>query len=105
VLLGTVLFSFVVPFYWQTPQSLPHVGMFCAMGLLGAAGHFLVAKAFMYGPAAVLSPFNYAQLIGATALGYLVFGNFPDLWTWVGAAVIVASGLYIAYRETVVKRR
>lgn len=105
VLVGAIVFSAIVPFYWQTPRSLTHVGMFCALGLLGAAGHFLLAKAFMYGPAAVISPFHYAQLIGATALGYFMFGNFPDLWTWVGAAVIVASGLFIAYRETVVKRQ
>ena len=47
----------------------------------------------------MISPFGYAELITATTLGYLVFGAFPDAWTWVGAAVIVGSGLYIAYRE------
>jgi drug/metabolite transporter (DMT)-like permease len=42
---------------------------------------------------------GYLELVGATFMGWLVFGNFPDSLTWVGAAVIVASGLYITYRE------
>jgi len=47
----------------------------------------------------VLSPLGYAELIGTTILGYLIFGNLPDLPTWIGAAIIIASGLYIAFRE------
>ena len=49
--------------------------------------------------AAVIAPLGYVELIGTTILGYAIFGNFPDLWTWIGAAVIIASGLYIALRE------
>ena len=45
--------------------------------------------------------FAYGLLIGATILGYIFFGDFPDSWTWVGAAIIVASGVYVAYRERV----
>ena len=45
------------------------------------------------------TPLGYVELIGTAALGYFVFGNFPDLWTWLGAAIIIASGLYIALRE------
>jgi len=52
-------------------------------------------------PAAVVSPFNYTQLIGSAILGYAVFSEFPDIWTWTGSAVIVGSGLYIGYRERV----
>ena len=53
----------------------------------------------------ILSPFGYGQLIGATILGYALFGEFPDTLTWFGAAIIIASGLYITYRETVRRRR
>ena len=63
-----------------------------------------VIKAFERGPASVIAPFDYGQLIGTTILGYLIFGDFPDLWTWVGAAVIVGSGLYILHREATLKR-
>jgi drug/metabolite transporter (DMT)-like permease len=47
----------------------------------------------------VIAPLGYVELVGSVVLGYLVFGNFPDAWTWVGAAVIIASGIYIAFRE------
>ncbi len=53
----------------------------------------------------MIAPFSYGQLLGATVLGHLLFGDFPDLWTWVGAAVIVLSGLYITYREGLRQRR
>ena len=59
--------------------------------------------AFQRGPAAVIAPLGYVELVGTTILGYLIFGNFPDLWTWIGAGVIIASGIYIAFRER--KRR
>jgi drug/metabolite transporter (DMT)-like permease len=47
----------------------------------------------------VIAPLNYGQLIGTVIIGYLAFGEFPDLWTWTGAAIIVMSGLYIFHRE------
>ena len=50
-------------------------------------------------PAAVIAPLSYVELVGTATLGYLIFANFPDVWTWVGAAIIIASGLYIALRE------
>ena len=49
----------------------------------------------------MVGPFDYGQLIGAAAVGFLWFGEVVDLWTWLGAAIIVASGLYIARREAV----
>ena len=68
-------------------------------GLLGGFGHYLVIRAFQLGAAAVIAPLGYVELIGTTILGFLVFDNFPDLWTWIGAGLIIASGLYIALRE------
>ena len=56
-------------------------------------------KAYQYGRASVVGPFDYGQLIGAALVGFLWFGEVVDLWTWLGAALIVASGLYIARRE------
>jgi drug/metabolite transporter (DMT)-like permease len=47
----------------------------------------------------VIAPLSYIELVGTASLGYLIFDNFPDLWTWVGAAIIIASGVYIALRE------
>ncbi len=55
------------------------------------------------GLAAVIAPLGYVELVGSVVLGYLLFANFPDLWTWLGSGVIIASGIYIAWRER--KRR
>jgi drug/metabolite transporter (DMT)-like permease len=98
-LLGSLVTSFVLPFVWVTPHGLLDIALFAALGLLGGAGHYFVIRAFQAGPAAVIAPLGYVELVGTTALGYLIFGNFPDLWTWIGAAIIIASGIYIAFRE------
>lgn len=102
-LLGALAMSFVMPFIFVPPRNPLDLALFCSLGLLGGAGHYLVIRAFQSGPAAVIAPLGYIELIGTTILGYLIFDNFPDLWTWVGAAVIIASGIYIAFRER--KRR
>lgn len=69
------------------------------MGALSALTFFLFSEAFRRTPAGTLAPFQYIEIIGATALGYFVFGDFPDLWTWIGTAIILASGLYVFHRE------
>jgi len=103
-LLGSVALCLAVPFFWHMPGSVWEVVVLSSLGVLGGLGHYCVARAFMWGPASVLSPFNYAQLIGAAILGYLIFDNVPDRWVWLDAAIIVASGLYIAYRERRVRQ-
>ncbi|BBK43387.1 hypothetical protein STVA_34070 [Allostella vacuolata] len=97
---GTLLMTLVVPFFWIWPNDVRDAILFLSLGILGGLGHYFVARAFMWGPASVISPFNYGQIAVATLLGYLIFGNLPDVWTWVGVAIIIGSGLYIAYRET-----
>ena len=66
------------------------------LGLLGGFGHFALIKAFEYAPTPVIAPFLFAQLVVAVALGWLVFGQLPDGWSFAGMAVVVASGIYIA---------
>ena len=51
-------------------------------------------------PANIMAPFSYAQLVSAGLLGYLVFGDLPSIYTWIGSAIIVASGLYLAWSES-----
>lgn len=98
-LLGALVTSAVLPFVFVMPRSAFDLALFCSLGVLGGFGHYLVIRAFQAGPAAVIAPLGYVELIGTATLGYLIFGQFPDAWTWVGAAVIIASGLYIALRE------
>lgn len=99
-LVGFVASTFALPFGVRVPDVWWHWLVFLVLGLTGGLGHYFVVKAYGYAPASIVSPFNYGQLIGATIIGYLAFGDFPDSWTWVGAAVIVGSGLYITYRES-----
>jgi drug/metabolite transporter (DMT)-like permease len=74
-------------------------------GVFGGLGHWFLIMAHRDAPPTVLAPFNYTQLIWAIALGYVLFGDLPDHTTLVGAAMIVASGLYALYRERVRRDR
>ena len=98
-IVGTVAATPFVPFDWVAPLSTWHALLFVGMGIMAGTGHYFLTIAYSQAPAAVVTPFNYTQLIGSALLGYAVFHDFPDVWTWVGAAVIIASGLYIGYRE------
>lgn len=95
---GIAMFA-VLPFVWVTPDSLFDLALFCSLGVLGALGHYCVAWALGYAPANIVSPFQYFQMLASVAVGWLVFGDWPDAMTWLGAAVIVASGLWIGWSQ------
>ena len=97
---GSFGLLFVMPFVWKTPETLRDIALFCSLGVLGAMGHYFVARALQLAPANVVTPFQYFQLIGSVVVGYFFFGNFPDVLTWVGAAIIVGAGLYIGWSQT-----
>jgi drug/metabolite transporter (DMT)-like permease len=97
-LIGTVVLCFLVPWFWRTPVSLGQGIMFSGLGLFGGLGHYFVARGFLWGPVSILSPIHYVQLVWAAIMGYLVFDHVPSGWTWLGAAIIIASGLWIAWR-------
>ncbi|HEX6110737.1 MAG TPA: DMT family transporter [Geminicoccaceae bacterium] len=100
---GTAILTAVVPFFWQPIAPLDWLPM-AAMGALGGLGHLILIRALTIAPASLLAPFVYTQIAWALLLGYLVFGDVPDRWMLVGGAVIVASGLYVFYREAVLGR-
>ncbi|MGE0736238.1 MAG: DMT family transporter [Alphaproteobacteria bacterium] len=93
-----VLMSFVVPFYWVSP-TWSDWGWMAVSGLFGSVGQFLLTRAFHKAEASVISPFMYTQIIWTIGLGMLLFGNFPDLVTFIGMAIIVASGIFIWHRN------
>ncbi len=103
-LFGFVIMTPVLPFVWVPPSLLDMVLM-VAFGCFGAGGHFLLILAHRNAPASVLSPFIYTQIVWATTLGYLVFANVPNQWTVAGACIVIASGLYLIYRERKVTGR
>ena len=71
-----------------------------AVGLIGGLAQIFITQAYRLAPVAVISPFQYSQLLWGLAFGYLVFGDRPDPVMLLGAAIIVACGLYILRRET-----
>ena len=73
------------------------------MGVLATLGHYLLIEANERAPASVLAPFSYTQIVAAVALGWLVFGDVPDGWTFAGGAIVVGSGLYLLVSERRVK--
>lgn len=97
--IGAVCFSCAVPFFWETPSPTGAGLMFLLAGV-GTASQLLIIRALTLGEAAMLAPFAYAGLIFATFWGVFIFGEFPDMWTIIGALVITASGIYVWHRET-----
>ncbi|UCH40327.1 MAG: DMT family transporter [Gammaproteobacteria bacterium] len=99
--LGMTLTGIVVaPFFWTAP-GLADLGLFAVAGCFGSVGIMCLTHAFRLGPAALITPFEYSALIWATVLGFLVWGELPDSFTLIGAAIVVCSGLYIIYRERI----
>ena len=89
-----------MPLVWVAP-SWHDILFGILIGVASTAGQWIVVLAFRYADASVLAPFSYTQLLWVSILGFLIFGEVPDIWTVIGAAFIVASGLYTAHRERV----
>ena len=79
--------------------DLTQWGWLALLGMIAAFCHLLVVKAMELAPASVLAPFAYTEFIGATLLGWLFFNDIPTGSTWLGASIIIASGLYVYLRE------
>jgi len=82
------------------PMPLPDLGLAALIGVLAFGGQFLSILAYKRASAAVVAPMQYSQILWATAYGALFFDEFPDRYTAVGAGIIIASGIYILWRET-----
>jgi drug/metabolite transporter (DMT)-like permease len=95
----------VVPLVWTTPSDPLVIALMVVTGVIGSFGHYLLIAAHRLAPAAVLSPFIYSEIVLVTALGFLVFGDVPNRFTLTGAAIVVASGLYLLHRERKVRSK
>jgi drug/metabolite transporter (DMT)-like permease len=84
---------------WESPASWIEWALLCLLGVLGGLGHYLLALAHRYAPATVIAPFLYQQVLYMALFGYLVFGDVPGAGVWLGAAIVIASGLYLFARE------
>ncbi|SJZ77902.1 Permease of the drug/metabolite transporter (DMT) superfamily [Enhydrobacter aerosaccus] len=90
--------SFVGPWDWHWPDAASWA-LLAAMAVLGSLSHYALIRALDYAEASAVQPYSYTLLVWVTVLGALVFGDFPDGWTLLGAAVIVASGLYTWHHD------
>jgi drug/metabolite transporter (DMT)-like permease len=103
-LFGAVIMTIAVPFYWQ-PLDLTSALLMVMLAGFGTLSQLLLIRALAIGEAGMLAPFAYTGLIFATVWGVVFFNEYPDGWTVVGAAVIVAAGVYVWYRETFGKKQ
>jgi drug/metabolite transporter (DMT)-like permease len=94
-----LLMAPAVPYAASMPPDLFHWAILLALGFFGGFGHWLLIKAYKQATTTALAPYPYLQMVWMISAGYLVFDQFPDKWTLVGAGIIVASGLYIVHRE------
>lgn len=95
---STIVMSALVPFDWKTPDNWSDVALLCSLGMFGGLGHYCVARAMTYAPANFVAPFNYTQMIGSVIVGYWLFAEVPDIYTWLGSALIVAAGLMVMWQ-------
>ncbi len=95
---GSVALTAAAPAFWAPPrpEDLPFM---VGIGLSAALGHYLLIMAFERAPASLLAPLGYSEIVMAVAVGYFGFGDLPDRWTWLGIAIVVASGSYVLLRE------
>ncbi len=94
-LVGCVLMSLVVPFFWKVPEWR-HVPLLVLLGAVAGFGHLMLIKALELENASFLSPLGYVQLLWVILFGFLFFGDLPDGYSLVGMVIIVGSGLYVA---------
>ncbi len=93
---GVVLYSFAMPFVWQMPSASEWFWL-AAVGLVAAAGHYLLIVAHHMATAAQLAPYGYAEIVSAIFFGLIVFGDWPTPIVWIGIVVIVASGIVVTW--------
>jgi drug/metabolite transporter (DMT)-like permease len=103
-LVGLVLTTVALPWSW-TPLSAEGWTLLLLQGVLSVVAQYFLIRAFSYAGASLLAPFSYSQMLWSTLIGFFVFHQLPDLPTWIGAAIIIASGLYTLHRERVVRAR
>ena len=97
-LVGTVILSAIVPFFWVTPD-LTAIGLMVMVVAFGTMGQLTLIRAYSIGEASMLAPYSYTGFIFASLWGALFFAEFPDQWSVIGALVIASAGIYVWHRE------
>ena len=101
---ATCLSLLTIPFSWAVPSPKAAMFLVCS-GLVGGVGQILLTSAYRYSDASIIAPFEYASMLFAVAIGYLIFEEVPTLGMLVGAALVIAAGLLIILRERYLRIR
>jgi drug/metabolite transporter (DMT)-like permease len=102
-LFGCALTTLALPFVWH-PIATADIPLFLLLGVLGTGAQLCIIRSFSMAEASVVAPFAYLGIVFATLWGMVLYGEFPDRWTLIGALVIVMAGLYVWHRETRARR-
>ena len=97
-IVGTTISTLLVPIVWINP-SVSQWFLLGIMGIFACLGHLLLIYSLRYADASKLAPFGYFEIITTIILGYYFFGDFPNIWTFIGLFIIISSGIYIFNRE------
>ena len=102
-MVGAILVSAIIPFYWVKP-SLNQWSLMAGIGVFACIGHLFLILSLKYADASKLAPLGYTEIIPNVLIGYYFFSEFPDKWTYVGLLIIILSGLYVSRREYILTR-
>jgi drug/metabolite transporter (DMT)-like permease len=97
--IGAVGLSLAMPLLWAAPGFHQWL-MLIGIGFFAIVGHYFITVAYDLGEASLISPLGYLEMVTAVLLGWYFFGNFPDAWTFLGVAILIACAIYISYRES-----
>jgi drug/metabolite transporter (DMT)-like permease len=96
--IASVILTAIMLWIWVTPGPWQWFLMFL-VGLIAVVGHYLIVRSYDYAEASLLAPLAYTEIITAVIAGWFFFGDFPDRWTFVGVAILIACAIYISWRE------
>ena len=103
-LICTIAGAATLPFAWHTP-NLFELAILVTLGILGGLAHIFLTESYRFAPASVIAPFDYTSMLWALLLGYWMFGEVPTALVFVGAAIVIAAGLFVLWRERTQKLR
>ena len=103
-IVSLAILSLPLPFVWTWDLSAQTIKLLVAMAVLALVAETLVIRALELAEAVVIAPLHYSMILWGTFYGWLVFSDLPDFWTWIGTAIIIATGIYTINRERIVAR-
>ena len=102
---SSLILTLPLPFIWQSPTTTTEFTLLVSIAILAALAECLVIKSLEIAQAVALAPVHYSLMIWGTLYGYLIFNQLPDLWTWIGALIIIITGIYTIHRERQADKR